>query len=87
MHVFYASAMKQPYQRAVPTLKLYESFHYTSYPINIHKRYKRKLVIFQLPSALSGIRPQSFSLIKFLIFFVKKPALKTFLIFSQKMLF
>ena len=37
----------------------------------------------QLPSKLSGLSPQIFS-IKFFSFFLKKPALKNFIIFSQK---
>ena len=39
--------------------------------------------IIGLPSALFGLSPQNFSLKKF-IFFIKKPDLKNFLIFSQK---
>ena len=38
----------------------------------------------QLPSALFGLSPQKYSLKIFLIFFLKKPALKKFLIFPQK---
>ena len=38
----------------------------------------------QLPSALFGHSPQSMSLKNFLYFFLKKSALKEFLIFSQK---
>ena len=38
----------------------------------------------QLPSTLFGHSPQNFSLKNFLYFFLKKSALKEFLIFSQK---
>ena len=41
----------------------------------------------ELTSALSGLSPQKISLKKFLIFFPKKPALKIFIVFSQKTLF
>ena len=41
-------------------------------------------VVVYYGATISGLNPQNFSLKNFLYFFLKKPALKKFLIFSQK---